>query len=63
MIRTKKQILAELSDAIRENSGKGTTTVKISLLIEAFNMIIQGVQELHMPDIDLLEDSEETNGF
>ena len=63
MKRTKVQILAELSDAIRENLDKETSTVSTSLLIDTFNIIIQGAQEIYIPDMNPLDDSEEINEF
>lgn len=63
MKRTKVQILAELSDVIRENLDKETSTVSTSLLIDTFNIIIQGAQEIYIPDMSPLDDSEEINGF
>lgn len=51
MKRTKVQILAELSDVIRENLDKETSTVSTSLLIDTFNIIIQGAQEIYIPDM------------
>lgn len=57
MTRTKTQIIIALDDILRQHRYDETVTVPTSLLMDAFGVIVQGLQELQPPPDELLEEN------
>lgn len=55
MTRTKTRILIELDGILRQHRYDDMVTVSTSLLMDAFEMIIQGLQEIQPPPEELLD--------
>lgn len=56
MTRTKTQIIIELNDILRQRRYDETVTIPTSLLMDAFSMIVQGLQELQPPPDAILDE-------
>lgn len=56
MTRTKTQIIIELDDTIRQHRYDETVTIPTSLLMDAFCMIVQGLQVLQPPPEEILDE-------
>lgn len=57
MTRTKTQIIIALDDILRQHRYDETVTIPTSLLMDAFGVIVQGLQELQPPPDELLEEN------
>lgn len=55
MTRTKTRILIELDGILRQHRYDDMVMVSTSLLMDAFEMIIQGLQEIQPPPDELLD--------
>ena len=56
MTRTKTQIIIALDDILRQHRYDETVTIPTSLLMDAFGIIVQGLQELQPPHEPLLDE-------
>lgn len=56
MTRTKTQIIIALDDILRQHRYDETVTIPTSLLMDAFGVIVQGLQELQPPPELLLDE-------
>ena len=56
MTRTKTQIIIALDDILRQHRYDETVTIPTSLLMDAFGVIVQGLQELQPPPDELLDE-------
>lgn len=56
MTRTKTQIIIALDDILRQHRYDETVTIPTSLLMDAFEVIVQGLQELQPPPEPLLDE-------
>lgn len=56
MTRTKTQIIIALDDILRQHRYDETVTIPTSLLMDAFGVIVQGLQELQPPPEQLLDE-------
>jgi hypothetical protein len=56
MTRTKTQIIIALDDILRQHRYDETVIVPTSLLMDAFGVIVQGLQELQPPLEPLLDE-------
>ena len=56
MTRTKTQIIIALDDILRQHRRDETVTIPTSLLMDAFRVIVQGLQELQPPPELLLDE-------
>lgn len=56
MTRTKTQIIIELDDTLRQHRYDETVTIPTSLLMDAFSMIVQGLQVLQPPPEEILDE-------
>lgn len=56
MTRTKTQIIIALDDILRQHRYDETVTISTSLLMDAFEVIVQGLQELQPPPEPLLDE-------
>ena len=56
MTRTRTQTIIELDSALRRCRYDDTVTIPTSLLMDAFSMIVQGLQELQPPPEPLLDE-------
>ena len=56
MTRTKTQIIIALDDILRQHRYDETVTIPTSLLMDAFGVIVQGLQELQPPPESLLDE-------
>ena len=56
MTRTKTQIIIALDDILRRHRYDEAVTIPTSLLMDAFGMIVQGLQELQPPLEPLLDE-------
>ena len=57
MTRTQTQIIIALDDILRQHRYDETVTIPTSLLMDAFGMIVEGLQELQPPPDELLEEN------
>lgn len=56
MTRTKTQIIIALYDILRQHRYDETVTIPTSLLMDAFSMIVQGLQVLQPPPEEILNE-------
>ena len=56
MTRTKARIIMELDDILRQHRYDKTVTIPTSLLIDAFEMIIQGLREIQPLSDEVLDE-------
>ena len=56
MTRTKTQIIIALDDILRQCRYDETVTIPTSLLMDAFEVMVQGLQELQPPPDELLDE-------
>ena len=56
MTRTKTQIIIELDDTLRQHRYDETVTIPTSLLMDAFSMIVQGLQVLQPLPEEILDE-------
>lgn len=56
MTRTKARIIMDLDDIIRRRRCDETVTIPTSLLIDAFEMIIQELREIQPPSDEVLDE-------
>lgn len=56
MTRTQTQIIIALDDILRQHRYDETVTIPTSLLMDAFGVIVQGLQELQPPPEPLLDE-------
>ena len=56
MTRTRTQTIIELDGILRRCRFDETVTIPTSLLMDAFSMIVQGLQELQPPPEPLLDE-------
>lgn len=56
MTRTKPQIIIALDDILRQCGYDETVTIPTSLLMDAFEAIVQGLQEIQPPPDELLDE-------
>lgn len=56
MTRTRTQTIIELDSILRRCRYDDTVTIPTSLLMDAFSMIVQGLQELQPPPEPLLDE-------
>lgn len=56
MTRTKTQVIIALDDILRQRRYDETVTIPTSLLMDAFEVIVQGLQELQPPPDELLDE-------
>lgn len=56
MTRTKTRIIIELDDILRQCRYDETVTIPTSLLMDAFEVIVQGLQEIQPPPDELLDE-------
>ena len=57
MTRTKTQIIIALDDILRQHRYDETVTIPTSLLMDAFEVLVLGLQELHPPPGPLLDEN------
>ena len=56
MTRTKTQIIIALDDILRQYRYDETVTIPTSLLMDAFGVIVQGIQEIQPPPDEILDE-------
>ena len=56
MTRTKTRIIIELDDILRQCIYEEMATIPTSLLMDAFEVIVQGLQEIQPPPDELLDE-------
>ncbi len=56
MTRTRTQTIVELDDVLRRCRYDATVTIPTSLLMDAFSMIVQGLQVLQPPPDEILDE-------
>lgn len=56
MTRTKTRIIIELDDILRQHRRDETVTIPTSLLMDAFGVIVQGLQEIQPPPDEILDE-------
>lgn len=56
MTRSRAKTIIELDDVIRRCRHDATVTIPTSLLMDAFSMIVQGLQEIQPPPDETLDE-------